>query len=129
MISIHHYLGLLHFPITKIPSGVTRFRWKNYFTYKHINLITLLGIFIIEKCSNFNYYECKSLNFRKKNRRTFEHMLVPARTCSKALVLIINREKWMDTPKCISLWSIFRNLFIGKEKKRINYFDSFLYFQ
>ena len=39
MISIHHYLGLLHFPVTKIPSGVTRFRWKNYFTYKHIGSV------------------------------------------------------------------------------------------
>ena len=72
----------------------TQKRWmQTQFPNAHINLITLLGIFIIEKCSNFNHYECKSLNLRKKNRRTFEHVLVHARTCLKALVLIINREK------------------------------------
>ena len=128
MISIHHYLGLLHFPITKIPSGVTRFRWKNYFTYKHINLITLLGIFIIENFSNFNYYECKSLNFRKK-KKTFEHMLVRARTCLEALVQIINREKWMDAPSALVYEVFLETFLLEKKKKRINYFDSFLYFQ
>jgi len=48
IIYIYYNLKLLHYLITKKPRGVM----KKYFTCKRIILITLLGFFVIEKCSN-----------------------------------------------------------------------------
>ena len=45
--NFHYSLGLLHFPITKIPRGVM----KKLFHLKHIILITTLSFFVIGKCS------------------------------------------------------------------------------
>ena len=56
---------------------------KKLFHPKRITLITLLGIFVIGKCSNPkilenvvipNYNGCKILSFTRKNKRAFEHV-------------------------------------------------------
>ena len=86
IVFIHHNSGQLHFPITEILKGVMNYYIKTYFTHKHIALITPLGIFVIEKCSNIELWWTKAIILQKREKKKKDPLSLHVSSCSEASI-------------------------------------------